>query len=109
MGNLAGGGGGGGLLGGLMGGGGSSGGGGFLGNLLGGLPDPLGIGKMLGITGQEKPEMGAGGPPPGPQQPSGVQFNGGPPGSGVSFNPSQMLNSPMGPTGFGVGSGGRRQ
>lgn len=108
MGNLAGGSGGsGGLLGGLLGGGSGGGGGGFLGNLLGGLPDPLGIGKMLGITGQEKPP-GMGGPPPGPPAPAGTQFNGGPQGSGVSFNPSQMLNSPMGPTGFGVGGGGRR-
>lgn len=107
MGNLAGGGGGGGLLGGLMGGGSGGGGGGFLGNLLGGLPDPLGLGKMLGITGQEKPTAPGGGPA-GPQQPSGTQFAGGPQGSGVSFDPKQMLNSPMGPTGFGIGGGGRR-
>lgn len=103
MGSMLGGGGGGGLLG----GGGSSGGsGGFLGGLLGGLPDPLGIGKMLGITGgQDKAGADAPPGPPGPPQQQGAQFNGGPPASGVSFNPSQILNSPMGPTGFGVGGG----
>jgi hypothetical protein len=86
------------------------GGGGFLQNLLGGLPDPLGIGKMLGIThDQGAPPGGSGGPPPGPPPPAGVQFNGGPPGSGVSFNPSQMLNSPMSPTGFGIGGGGPKR
>ena len=102
MGNLLGGGGGG------LGGGGGSGGG-FLSNLLGGLPDPLGVGKMLGITGQQG-QQGAGGPPPGPMgpmQPSGVHFNGAPPGSGVSYDPRQMGNRPMGPTGFGVGGGGQ--
>jgi hypothetical protein len=107
MGGMLGGGGsgGGGPLGGLLGGGGG-GGGGFLGNLLGGLPDPLGIGKMLGITGQEEQPGGQmGGPPPG--GPSGVQFAQ-QPGSGVSQGAGQMLNSPMGPTGFGVGGGGGR-
>ncbi len=100
MGSILGGGSGGGG-GGILGGGG--GGGGFLGNLLGGLPDPLGIGKMLGITGQDKPPGEAMQGPPGPPQPEGVQF--GPQPSGVSFNPGQMFNSPMGPTGFGVGGG----
>jgi hypothetical protein len=99
MGGMLGGGGGG--SGGLLGGG---GGGGFLGNLLGGLPDPLGIGKMLGITGQEEKPMG--GPPAPMGPPPGVQFAQ-PPGSGVSQGAGQMLNSPMGPTGFGVGGGGR--
>lgn len=103
MGNLlgGGGGGGGGILGGL--GGGGSGGGGFLGNLLGGLPDPLGIGKMLGITGQEEAAPAPQGPM-GPPMPSGVKF-GGSPVSGVSFDPRSLGNSPMGPTGFGVGGG----
>jgi hypothetical protein len=107
MGGMLGGGGGsgGGPLGGLLGGG-SGGGGGFLGNLLGGLPDPLGIGKMLGITGQEEKQAPMG--PPGPGgPPPGVQFAQ-PPGSGVSQGAGQMLNSPMGPTGFGVGGGGGR-
>lgn len=109
MGNMLGGGGsGGGPLGGLLGGGGAGGGGGFLQNLLGGLPDPLGLGKMLGITpggqGGGAPPGGPGGPPGGmAPPPSGAHFNGGPPASGVSFNPAQMLNSPMGPTGFGIG------
>lgn len=106
MGNLVGGGGGGG---GLLGGG---GGGGFLGNLLGGLPDPLGLGKMLGITGQKEDSPGGNGAPPGPMgppQPSGVQFAPypGSPRSGVSFDPRQLGNSPMGPTGFGVGGNGQ--
>jgi hypothetical protein len=97
------GGGGGGSGGGLLGGG---GGGGFLGNLLGGLPDPLGLGKMLGITGQEEEKpMGQMGPQQ-PQGPSGVQFAP-PAGSGVSQGAGQMLNSPMGPTGFRVGGGGQ--
>jgi hypothetical protein len=108
MGNLLGGGGGGGLLG----GGGSGGGGGFLGNLLGGLPDPLGLGKMLGITGDKGAAPG-GAPqgPMGPPQPSGTQFARipGQPTSGVSFDPSSLGNSPMGPTGFGVGGGGQGQ
>jgi hypothetical protein len=105
MGNLLGGGGGGG---GLLGGGGSGGGGGFLGNLLGGLPDPLGLGKMLGITGGDKGAAPGGAPqgPMGPPQPSGVQFAQ-QPASGVSFDPRSMGNSPMGPTGFGVGGGGQ--
>jgi hypothetical protein len=104
MGGLLGGGGGSG--GGLLGGGGGSGGG-FLSDLLGGLPDPLGLGKLLGIT-KDEPEAT---PPPGmmgPQTPAGVQFAPqGPPPSGVSYDPSQSLNSPMGPTGFGVGGGPR--
>lgn len=98
------GGGGGGPLGGLLGGG-SGGGGGFLGNLLGGLPDPLGIGQMLGITGA-KDKPGSNLPPGPPGQPTGVQFAPQPQ-SGVSGGAGQMLNSPMGPTGFGVGGGGR--
>jgi hypothetical protein len=107
MGSLLGGGGSGG--GGLLGGGGSGGGGGFLSGLLGGLPDPLGLGKMLGITGGEETAPG-GAPqgPMGPPQPSGVQFSGSPK-SGVSFDPSSLGNSPMGPTGFGVGGGGQGQ
>ena len=101
MGNLLGGGGGGAPSGG--------GGGGFLSGLLGGLPDPLGIGKMLGITGQEQqPQGGMAQGPMGPPQPSGVKFAGQPT-SGVSFDPSSMGNSPMGPTGFGVGGGGQGQ
>lgn len=97
------------MLGGGGGGGSGGGGGGFLQNLLGGLPDPLGVGKMLGITGQE-PQGGQGGgmggPPP---MPPGMQFMqpGGQPQSGVSGVPQDMLKSPMSPTGFGVG-GGRR-
>lgn len=106
MGNLLGGGGGSGG-GGLLGGGGS-GGGGFLGGLLGGLPDPLGIGKMLGITGGEEPAQAAPAGPMGPPQPSGVKFAGSP-SSGVSFDPRSMGNSPMGPTGFGVGGGNQGQ
>ncbi len=109
MGSLLGGGGGGGLLG----GGGSGGGGGFLGNLLGGLPDPLGLNKILGITGgqQAAPPGGAPQSPMGPPQPSGVKFAPlpGAPSSGVSFDPRQLGNSPMGPTGFGVGGGGQGQ
>lgn len=105
MGNMLGGGSGGSPMGGLLGGGGSSGGGGFLQSLLGGLPDPLGLGKLLGINpGAQGAPPGA--PPPGgPMSPpnSGAHMNGGPPASGVSFNPSQMLNSPMSPTGFGIG------
>jgi hypothetical protein len=103
MGNMLGGGSGGSPLGGLLGGGGSGGGGGFLQNLLGGLPDPLGLGKMLGITpgAQGAPQQPPG--PPGMPPPAGAHFNGGPPASGVSVNPSQMLNSPMSPTGFGIG------
>jgi hypothetical protein len=41
-----------------------------------------------------------------PQGPSGVQFAP-PAGSGVSQGAGQMLNSPMGPTGFRVGGGGQ--
>lgn len=107
-------------MGGILGGGGE-GGGGMLGGLLdplglfkggeggGGLlsklPDPLGIGGMLGLTGQE----GGGQPPgapPGPPMPSGVQYNQ-QPSSGVSGVPGGMMNSPMSPTGMGVGSGRR--
>lgn len=103
MGNILGGGGGGG---GLLGGGG--GGGGFLQNLLGGLPDPLGVGKMLGITKDESqaPQGGQMGPAP---MPPGMQFMG--PGqqqSGVSGVPQDFGKSPISPTGFGIGGGGRR-
>ncbi len=103
MGNLLGGGSGG-SGGGLLGGGGGNG---FLGGLLGGLPDPLGLGKMLGITGKDEGVPGASAQGPmGQPQPSGVQFAG-PPASGVSFDPRSMGSSPMGPTGFGVGGGGQ--
>lgn len=97
-------------MGSLLGGGGGSGGGGggFLGNLLGGLPDPLGVGKMLGITGgnegqgQSMPQ----GPAP---MPPGMQFMGpGQPQSGVSGVPQDFGKSPISPTGFGIGGGGRR-
>lgn len=101
MGNILGGGGGGGLF-----GGGGEGGGGFLQNLLGGLPDPLGVGKMLGITGQE-PTADPGAGQPGQQMPPGMQFMG--PGqqqSGVSGVPQDFGKSPMSPTGFGIGGGG---
>lgn len=102
MGGLLGGGGGG-----LLGGGGGSGGG-FLGNLLGGLPDPLGIGKMLGIT-KDEPGMGqGGGGPMGPPPAAGTNFAPQAPASGASYDPSQAGFSPMGPTGFGIGGGGRR-
>lgn len=99
---LGGGGGGGGLL-----GGGSGGGGGFLGNLLGGLPDPLGIGKMLFGFGEEPPGQGSGGGM-GPPAPQGTSFAPQPPASGASYDPSQAGFSPMGPTGFGVGGGPKR-
>ena len=103
MGNILGGGGGGGLL-----GGGGGGGGGFLQNLLGGLPDPLGVGKLLGITGNNEPK-GPQGPPPGQQMPPGMQFmQPGAPQSGVSGVPSTFQQSPISPTGFGVGGGGGR-
>lgn len=104
MGNILGGGGGGGLF-----GGGGEGGGGFLQNLLGGLPDPLGVGKMLGITGQE-PAGDPGAGQPGQQMPPGMQFMG--PGqqqSGVSGVPQDFGKSPMSPTGFGIGGGGGRR
>ncbi len=101
MGNMLGGGGGGG---GLLGGG---GGGGFLSNLLGGLPDPLGVGKMLGITKDEQTPMPQQTPqgqpmPPGMQfqQPAGQQ-------SGVSGVPASFGQSPISRTGFGIGGGGR--
>lgn len=101
MGNMLGGGGGGG---GLLGGGG--GGGGFLQNLLGGLPDPLGVGKMLGITKDEPSQL----PMPQQQQqmPPGMQFMQ-PPGqqSGVSGVPGNFSQSPISRTGFGIGGGGR--
>lgn len=103
MGNLLGGGGGGGLL-----GGGGGGGGGFLSNLLGGLPDPLGVGKMLGITGQDEGQGPAGPQGPAPMPP-GMQFmQPGQPQSGVSGVPQDFGKSPISPTGFGVGGGGRR-
>ena len=91
----------------LGGGGGGGGGGGFLGNLLGGLPDPLGVGKMLGITKDEPSQM----PMPQQQQqqlPPGMQFMQ-PPGqqSGVSGVPGAFSQSPMSKTGFGIGGGGR--
>jgi hypothetical protein len=99
MGGLLGGGGGGGL------GGGGSGGGGFLEGLLGGLPDPLGLGKMLFGFGGDKgaPAQGQGGGQP---MPEGMKFMAQPQ-SGVSQNPGQMYSSPMSPTGFGVGGGQR--
>lgn len=103
MGNILGGGGGGGLFG----GGGSGGGGGFLEGLLGGLPDPLGVGKMLFGFGEEKPQEQ--GMSQGPQMPPGMQFMG--PGqqqSGVSGVPQDFGKSPMSPTGFGIGGGGKR-
>lgn len=96
-------------MGSILGGGnsGGGGGGGLLGGILGGLPDPLGIGKMLFGFGEEQ----GGGPPQGPsapQGPSGVNFAQQPQqSSGASFDPRQMLNSPMGPTGFGIGRGGK--
>jgi hypothetical protein len=95
------------LLGG--GGGGSGGGGGFLSGLLGGLPDPLGVGKMLGITGGDEGQ-GQMGAPQGPApMPPGMQFMGGQqPQSGVSGVPQDFGKSPMSPTGFGIGGGGRR-
>lgn len=96
-------------MGNLLGGGGSSGGGGggFLGNLLGGLPDPLGIGQMLGITKKEEP-MGMSAPQPQQQMPPGMQFmQPGQPQSGVSGVPQDFGKSPISPTGFGIG-GGRR-
>ncbi len=78
--------------------------GGFLSNLLGGLPDPLGIGKLLGLTGQQGPQ-GPQGPPPGapPPPPQGTQFA--PQQSGVSQGTANMGFSPMGPNGFRVGGG----
>lgn len=101
MGNILGGGSGdsgGGLFGG-------AGGGGFLQNLLGGLPDPLGVGKMLGITGNEPPP--GQGMPQGQEMPPGMQFMGpGQPQSGVSGVPQDFGKSPMSPTGFGIGGGG---
>jgi hypothetical protein len=101
MGNILGGGGGGGLL-----GGGSGGGGGFLQNLLGGLPDPLGVGKMLGITKDESQMQQA---PQGPApMPPGMQFMQPDQQSGVSGVPQSFGSSPMSPTGFGIGGGGRR-
>lgn len=90
--------------------GGDSGDGSDSGGLLQKILDPAGIFKMLGGQQQQQHHgyqgQGMGGPPP----PSGAQFGGQPPASGASFNPSQVFNSPMGPTGFGVGGGnsGRR-
>jgi hypothetical protein len=67
------------------------------------------LGKMLGITGgNEHQGPPGGGPPPGPPGLPPVQFNGGPPASGVAPGLGQALNSPMSPTGFGIGGGGRR-
>ncbi len=88
----------------LGGGGGEGGGGGFLGDLLGGLPDPLGIGKLLGITKDKEkipdsPMMGQAPPP----LPAGVQYAQQQQPSGVSPDPSTMGMSPMGPVGMGVG------
>ncbi len=92
----------------LGGGGGGGGGGGFLQNLLGGLPDPLGVGKMLGITKDEPSDQQGGGPPP-QQMPPGMQFmQPGQPQSGVSGVPQDFGKSPMSPTGFGIGGGGQR-
>ena len=101
MGNILGGGSGGGL------GGGSGGGGGFLSNLLGGLPDPLGLGKMLGLTGgQEQPQQQDMAPPP---MPPGMEFmSPQQPQSGVSGTPQNFQKSPVSPTGFGIGGGGQR-
>jgi len=107
-------------MGSILGGGGSGGGGGGLGGLL----DPLGLFKGGGGGG------GLGGllgnlPDPlhlfnkdQPQTPMGQQAQQGAPGqgpvnfapqpgqgSGVSFNPTPMLYSPMGPGGFKVGGG----
>lgn len=95
------------LLGGV--GGGSGGGGGFLSNLLGGLPDPLGVGKMLGITGQDESQGQGMGGQSAQQMPPGMQFmQPGQPQSGVSGVPQDFQKSPISPTGFGVGGGGRR-
>ena len=89
-------------------GGGGGGGGGFLQNLLGGLPDPLGVGKMRGIT-KDEGSAQMGGPMP-QQMPPGMQFmQPGAPQSGVSGVPQEFGQSPMSPTGFGIGGGGRRQ
>lgn len=109
MGGILGGGGGGGgglldplgILGGGKGGGGLLGGGG--GGLLSSLPDPLGIGKLL--FGDKNPD-----PTQAAQQPMGA-----PTPAGVQYAHQQQspvapgfnVQSPMGPTGFGVG-GGRR-
>lgn len=92
----------------LGGGGGGGGGGGFLSGLLGGLPDPLGVGKMLGITGQNEPQ-GGGMPQPQQQMPPGMQFmQPGQPQSGVSGVPQGFQQSPMSKVGFGIGGGGGR-
>lgn len=99
MGNILGGGGGG-----LLGGGGG-GGGGFLQNLLGGLPDPLGVGKMLGITKGDEGQQSQGGNAP-PPMPPGMQFMQPPGGqSGVSGVPQGFQQSPISATGFGIGGG----
>lgn len=93
------------LLGG--GGGGSGGGGGFLGNLLGGLPDPLGVGKMLGITGGAGDAAQAMAGPAQQPMPSGMQFmQPGQPQSGVSGVPQGFQQSPISKVGFGIGGGG---
>lgn len=97
-------------MGNLLGGGsGGGGGGGFLSNLLGGLPDPLGVGKMLGITGQdEQPQGGMGGGMP-QQMPQGMQFMQPGQQSGVSGVPQDFGRSPISPTGFGIGGGSGRR
>jgi len=82
-------------------------GGGFLQNLLGGLPDPLGLGKILGVTGQPQQQQPMGQPQPSMGAPPPVNFA--PqmgPQSGVSAGaPSAFQYSPMGPNGFKVGGG----
>lgn len=97
-------------MGNMLGGGGGGGGGGFLQNLLGGLPDPLGVGKMLGITGQNEGQGGGQGPQGPAPMPPGMEFMnpGQPPQSGVSGVPEGFQKSPISPTGFGIGGGGRR-
>ena len=88
-------------------GGGGGGGGGFLGNLLGGLPDPLGVGKMLGITGQADEQMQGGGVPQQQPMPPGMQFmQPGQQQSGVSGVPQGFQQSPISKVGFGIGGGG---
>lgn len=95
LGILGGGKGGGGLLGGGSGGGG-------LGGILGALPDPLGIGKIL--FGSKEPDpTKAGAPQPGAPTPAGVQYAHQ---QQSAVAPGFNVQSPMGPTGFGVGGGG---
>lgn len=92
------GGGGGGLLGGLLGGGGGGGG------LLGGLPDPLGIGKLL-FGGKDPDPSQSGGPMQQEPTPAGVQYAHQ---QQSPVAPGYNVASPMGPTGFGTGGGGGR-